>query len=335
MFDWKNILIELARKITTPLAFAVLLVVALGQFGASIPAEYTRLVYAVGLGSLLIWSALELARVLRRSGRSRLGHARNGRLAQRTELNEPVWLPVFDVQDSQPEDLYTFVPIPAGQPQAVELLLAKYPVTNRQYARFLKPENFANQDLWLDLPGFAPDGHLLVGRRSARAGWAWISAQKFRFEDDMLLPDLWREAHYGLSQPDAPVVGVSWYEASAYCKWLLWHWDELDEGRQGLSVPGLIRLPAEVDSAQASGLAWLYPWGESLLMFSDMPGTVWEWQANFKDKNRDYVALRGVSWSGDMHAVRVVARGYDSPFDRHFSIGFRVLVLSAGADFAV
>jgi len=71
MADWKNILIELARKITAPLAFAVLLIAALGQFGEKIPTEYTRLVYAVGLGSLLIWALQELARILRP------GHARS------------------------------------------------------------------------------------------------------------------------------------------------------------------------------------------------------------------------------------------------------------------
>jgi len=162
-----------------------------------------------------------------------------------------------------------------------------------------------------------------------------LTSQKPHFEDDVLLPDLWMEAHFGLSQPDAPVVGVSWYEANAYCKWLLAHWDELDEGRQGLAAPGVIRLPSEAEWIHANGLAWMYPWGESLWMLSDMPGTIWEWQANFNDKNQNYVALRGVSWTGDMHAAGVVTRGYDSPFDRHFSVGFRVLALPANVDFAV
>jgi hypothetical protein len=67
MKDWKDILVELAKKLTPPLAFAVLFIVALAQFGGQIPAEYTRLVYAIGLGLPLLWAAVELAGVLQRA----------------------------------------------------------------------------------------------------------------------------------------------------------------------------------------------------------------------------------------------------------------------------
>ena len=42
-----------------------------------------------------------------------------------------------------PPDLYRFVPIPS--PEAPEFLIARYPITNAQYARFLNPENFRDK----------------------------------------------------------------------------------------------------------------------------------------------------------------------------------------------
>ena len=67
MQDWKDILVEMAKKLTPPFAFAVLFVVVLGQFGAQIPAEYTQLVYAVGLALPLLWVGVELAQVVKQS----------------------------------------------------------------------------------------------------------------------------------------------------------------------------------------------------------------------------------------------------------------------------
>jgi len=49
----------------------------------------------------------------------------------------------LDALDYVPEDLYTFVEIP-GNGYIPKFWIGKYPVTNRQYARFLVPENFTD-----------------------------------------------------------------------------------------------------------------------------------------------------------------------------------------------
>ena len=65
-------------------------------------------------------------------------------------------------------------------------------------------------------------------------------------------PPFWSDANF--NHPQQPVVGVSWFEASAYCAWL-----SSISGRQ-------YRLPteAEWEHAARGGVAGkLYPWGDA------------------------------------------------------------------------
>ena len=65
MKEWKDIFVELAKKLTAPLAFAVLFVVALSQFGEQIPPQYINLVYDIGVGALAVWVIFDVVQVWR------------------------------------------------------------------------------------------------------------------------------------------------------------------------------------------------------------------------------------------------------------------------------
>jgi formylglycine-generating enzyme required for sulfatase activity len=190
-----------------------------------------------------------------------------------------------------------------------------------------------------------------------------LQNKDYETQDDVLLPRYWRDARFGINRKHAPVVGVTWYEAGAYCKWLLQNWDELDEGRQGLPKPKLIRFPLETEWAFAAGgdennrfafgelkeaekeivnyantsesgigrttPVWMYPQGKSAHDVMDMSGNVWEWQANYKDKDHDVLGLRGGSWDYDEVNARVSIRNdYYLPYGRLNDLGFRVVACS-------
>lgn len=267
-------------------------------------------------------------------------------------LDEMGWLP---------DDLYEFVRIPAGNGWS-EFWIGKYPVTNRQYQRFLLAPDFADPELWQDFPNFDADSQPL-GNLGAEA-WEWLQDQLNG--EGRLYPRFWQDENFGLSRRGVPVVGVSWNEANAYCHWLHRHWDKLDEGRAnpGL-VPERVRLPTEMEWLQAAGGAQpknRYPWDPSgqvtqseaeilrranvsesgigrttpVGMYPlgcsqphglyDLAGNVWEWQANYRGADRYWRVLCGGSWDFDRSESRCASRGWGYP-DRWIDYSsFRVMV---------
>lgn len=273
-----------------------------------------------------------------------------------------------------PPDLYEFVPV--GRDVIPPYLIAKYPVTNEQYARFLKRKNFENPALWRDFPKYSePDRNGRIHRIGdwGDEGWEWLQRElkdkDNLVEDGVLYPRAWRDARFGAARRTAPVVSVSWWEANAYCRWLMENWETLEEGRQGLPKPKEIRLPTETEWALAAGgenppspsrreaggevfafgklnnpereiaryantaesgigrttPVWMYPQGESPLRVMDMSGNVWEWQANFSDKSRNWLALRGGSWNNPQGNACVSVRSNNRPYLWYHLIGFRVV----------
>ncbi|MDX9993560.1 MAG: NACHT domain-containing protein, partial [Anaerolineales bacterium] len=67
MKEWKDVLVELAKKLTPPFAFAILLLVVLAYWGAQISDDYIQLVYAVSLGIPLLWAIVTIAEIVRNS----------------------------------------------------------------------------------------------------------------------------------------------------------------------------------------------------------------------------------------------------------------------------
>ncbi len=263
------------------------------------------------------------------------------------------------VQDPLAE-LATFVHIPERK-----FWIGKYPVTNAQYRRFLEAPDFAERELWVGFLKFGePPEHRDLGDWGEE-GWKWLQANLSK--DKVVYPRYWQDETFGIAQEKAPVVGITWYEANAYCKWLLKHWAELVEGRQNRGLkPALVRLPMEAEWVCAAGgdqPSGRYPWdgpgkatkdaqeivqranvdaskvGHTTAVDAypqgasqpyglfDLAGNVWEWQANYRDKDHDVLALRGGSWLDHRGDARVAVRINDPP-DYHWSDGgFRVVAL--------
>jgi formylglycine-generating enzyme required for sulfatase activity len=158
-------------------------------------------------------------------------------------------------------------------------------------------------------------------------------------------------------------VGVSWYEANAYCAWLrerfqvsgfafqVWRDGELETLEPGTLA---VRLPSEEEWVAAAGgegrdrypwgTKWeegyantleggvggtapvaMYPAGRSPHGVWDMAGNVWEWMAS----PGRVKPLRGGSWDNFLEDARVAARDLCHPYYSNLFIGLRVVVSRA------
>lgn len=103
--------------------------------------------------------------------------------------------------------------------------ISKYPITVAQFRSFVEGGSYTKRAYWTD------------------AGWRW------REERQVVQPSYWDDPEW--STDNHPVVGVSWYEAVAYCRWLR------------ALVTYEVRLPTEAEWEKAArGIdGRIYPWG--------------------------------------------------------------------------
>lgn len=233
----------------------------------------------------------------------------------------------------RPSDLHQMVEIPPSdilyghstEARNVEHRhwLGKYPVANVQYAMFVEDGGYRWRDLWCD------------------AGWHW------REREHREAPSFWNQREW--NNPIFPVVGITWYEAQAYCRWL----NERRIGPGGSPIPeGFhFRLPtdAEWERAARGTNCQEYPWGDGFDISCtntneseirattavctypqgvtksgawDMAGDVWEWTWSSEDESP---VLKGGSWIYDRSRARCSYHRKRAPEDYYFDVGFRLL----------
>ena len=209
--------------------------------------------------------------------------------------------------------------------------ISKYPVTVGEYGKFLKAEGYHTREYWTE------------------AGWLWARANHRK------QPDYW-DIRQWTWHDRLPVVGVSWYEALAYCRWI------------AMNTGAEVRLPTESEWEKAARGSdrRIYPWGnefdmtlcntsqsgwertipvdeappgsESPYGCSDMAGNASEWTlSEFKPfpydakdgrneiEGEKLRVIRGGSWFKPSIRARVSARGMNDPFFTDNDVGFRLV----------
>lgn len=201
--------------------------------------------------------------------------------------------------------------------------ISKYPITNAQYAKFVEAGGYTEKHWWTD------------------EGWDWCSTGSYSE------PGFWEDA--GRNGAECPVVGVSWYEAVAFCLWLSdasgeaimlpteAQWQYAAQGDEGRLYPWGNELETnrcntlEAGIGEITSVHWYENKGDSLFGVVDMVGNVWEWcltdyhaESNDIDSIVSRRTIRGGSWLKDRYSARAAVRSYLDPSYRVIDNGLRV-----------
>lgn len=216
--------------------------------------------------------------------------------------------------------------------------LSRYPVTNGLF------------QLFMDEQGYDPD----------QPWWQGYS-RTWLIQKAVDRPAYWNDARLGRHRANHPVVGVSWFEAQAFCAWLTQHPAHNTE-------QALYRLPTELEweFAARGASRRLYPWGykepdRSRANFAtqfgattpvgcfvdghtpegvaDMAGNVWEWTGStygpyppllsnnyltLKGEDGPEMVVRGGGWTSQKTLLRAAHRFHYPPAEMKRFLGFRV-----------
>ncbi|MBP7961046.1 MAG: SUMF1/EgtB/PvdO family nonheme iron enzyme [Caldilineaceae bacterium] len=211
--------------------------------------------------------------------------------------------------------------------------ISRYPITVVQYAVFAQAKGYEQRKYWNE------------------AGWSW------RIKNNITGPEIYDGVFQTSNHPQ---VGVSWFEAVAFCNWLS---EQLDQK---------VCLPTEAEWERAArhtdgreypwGNKWdqercnntdlhigfrtavgIFPTGDAQCGAADMSGNVWEWcSTKWRDNYQGYEEkvdntldgdglriLRGGSFAITIGGVRCADRLGDNPDLRDWVSGFRVVSSSS------
>jgi formylglycine-generating enzyme required for sulfatase activity len=147
-------------------------------------------------------------------------------------------------------------------------LIARYPITNAQYRPFVEAGGYDEPRFWTEEgwawrngeldPDFLPLD-VMEDEEFKRRYIDWVTG---RTVVERSRPYYWNHPRWGLA--NRPVVGVTWYEALAYCRWLTEALQNSGDARLPHPSDSIVRLPSEAEWEKAArgtgGHRW--PWGD-------------------------------------------------------------------------
>jgi len=291
---------------------------------------------------------------------------------------------------------------PAHPVEIAAYEMGVFPVTNAEYALFIEAGGYEDEQWWQTeaarawlngeggnegakqagrdtqkyLQGFSED---VIRQQKASPDqietWLWLrnassAALASQYEEwyptgkIYRQPDYWDDSRF--NQPARPVVGVTWFEARAYCAWLSAQMGESYRLPTEAEWEAAVRGQAGREYAYGNGYdngrcntfethirrttpVGVFPGGSTPAGIADLSGNVWEWTSTIWGKElsaSDYPypydaedgredpedgesrrVVRGGSWLNDLNPARAAYRYYSRPPVRHNGYGFRLVVV--------
>ncbi|MEO1645161.1 MAG: SUMF1/EgtB/PvdO family nonheme iron enzyme, partial [Chloroflexota bacterium] len=166
--------------------------------------------------------------------------------------------------------------------------ISKYPVTNAQFAKFKDAGGYNTERWWTD-----------EGWQKRYEGWRYDGNDWNPSKKRWTKPHFWNDSE--MNSEDQPIVGVSWFEAVAFCLWLN---EEMDEDEKKIMLPTEAQWQYAAQGTDGRAYPWDDKWdkarcqnnfdeqtvktspvteyegrekGSSPFGVEDMSGNVWEW----------------------------------------------------------
>ncbi len=243
--------------------------------------------------------------------------------------------------------------------------IGKYPVTNLEFKAFYEAKGYENpaywsQDGWNWRTGsYESDLSFIQDNDSRNNFKEWLEARPVELRNK---PFYWDDPQWNAN--NLPVVGVSWFEAEAYCKWLssvtlenyrlpteaewekaargsdggLWAWGNTWNAAYANTSDDAVENKMEHTSPVG-----MYPQGHSPYGAEDMIGNVWEWcsdwyaEDTYQKRSGQEVKdppgpeqgntriVRGGSWHNNRSDARCASRLGLAPDNFNDFIGFRLV----------
>ena len=200
-----------------------------------------------------------------------------------------------------------------NEPLAV-FSMDRYLVTVARYSQFIDEGGYFDAECW------------------SESGWEW------RVENNIMAPRFWNEVEWRhLREPhDRPVVGVSWYEADAFCRFhggalpTEMQWEAAARGPDGLRYPwGQDWLVGLVGNRGIGPrVCWqvgYWPNAQGPFGHHDLVANVWQWTSSAWPikQAEELLVVRGGSWASREEMCRTNMRNGYLPSGQWSHVGFR------------
>ncbi|MBL8157226.1 MAG: SUMF1/EgtB/PvdO family nonheme iron enzyme [Anaerolineae bacterium] len=204
-------------------------------------------------------------------------------------------------------------------------------VTNADFLGFVAAKGYTEESLWSEM------------------GWRWLQGKPVT------------QPHYfgdpSFNRPEQPVVGVCWYEAQAFARWISretgQEWRLPTEAEWEAAVRGPEDQPPDARTGNTAERGPSYAWAVTKVGNTawcgaeDLLGNVWEWCSSRWGRNWQTLEypypyqtgdgredpegshariMRGGSWFDPVWEAQPANRGRYLPGSRASNIGFRLVV---------
>lgn len=249
-----------------------------------------------------------------------------------------------------------------------EFYIGRFPVTNAQFGAFIEAGGYDLQkhgDCWSEAgkqwraSSWQPQANI-TNEPNRKFFLDWLAKRPAELRS---LPFFWEDARF--NAPNQPIVGITWYEAEAFCNWL------------SQCTRRHFRLPTEAEREKAArgSDGRIYPWGDvwqadrcntsehnlksttpvgvfsprgdSPFDCADMAGNTFDWCLDWFSEGEyqrrvgaggeihdpagpasgKVRSVRGGSWSNDNAFARTAHREWNYPFFFYDLVGFRLVLI--------